>query len=78
MWSYLLLCKFAQMTVLSRFLTVDDVNCWYWTSTEQDGAQVDRAWRFSLYSARFESADKHASFPTRPIMMIRLNKAEQQ
>ena len=59
-------------------LPVDDVNCWYWTSTEQDGAQVDRAWRFSLYSARFESADKHASFPTRPIMMIRLNKAEQQ
>ena len=58
-------------------LPVDDENCWYWTSTEQEGAETDRAWRFSLYSGRFESADKHQSYPTRPIMMIRLNKAEQ-
>jgi len=58
-------------------LPVDAENCWYWTSTEQEGAVTDRAWRFSLYSGRYESEDKHNSHPTRPIMMIRLNKAEQ-
>ena len=34
-------------------------------------------WRFSLYSGRFESTDKHTLLPVRPIMMIRLNKEEQ-
>lgn len=58
-------------------LPVDSVDCWYWTSTECEGASTDRAWRFSLYSGRFESTDKHASLPVRPIMMIRLNKEEQ-
>lgn len=58
-------------------LPTDDKNCWYWTSTECEGATTDRAWRFSLYSGRFEQADKHASLPTRPILLIRLNKAEQ-
>lgn len=58
-------------------LPVDDESCWYWTSTECSGAATDRAWRYSLYSGRFEQADKHSSFPTRPIMLIRLNKAEQ-
>ena len=52
--------------------------CWYWTSTECKGQQTDRAWCFSLYSGRFESADKHQEYATRPIMKIRLNKAEQQ
>lgn len=50
--------------------------CWYWTSTECDFAQADRAWRFSLYSGRFESYDKHSPLPTRPIIMIRLNTKE--
>ena len=58
-------------------LPVDSVDCWYWTSTECEGAATDRAWRFSLYSGRFESTDKHTSLPARPIMMIRLNKEEQ-
>ena len=58
-------------------LPLDDESCWYWTSTEQDIAQSDRAWRFSLYSGRFESEDKHVSLITRPIMIIRLNKEEQ-
>lgn len=58
-------------------LPVDDENCWYWTSTECEGATADRAWRFSLYSGRFEQADKHSSLLTRPILLIRLNKAEQ-
>ena len=58
-------------------LPVDSVDCWYWTSTECEGAATDRAWRFSLYSGRFESTDKHTSLPVRPIMMIRLNKEEQ-
>lgn len=57
-------------------LPLDDETCWYWTSTEQDIAQSDRAWRFSLYSGRFESEDKHVSLITRPIMIIRLNKEE--
>ena len=58
-------------------LPVDSVDCWYWTSTECEGAATDRAWRFSLYSGRFESTDKHTLLPVRPIMMIRLNKEEQ-
>lgn len=57
-------------------LPTDNEDCWYWTSTECDGSQTDRAWRYSLYSGRFESADKHHVFPTRPIMSIRLNDAE--
>lgn len=59
-------------------LPIDNEGCWYWTSTECDGASTDRAWRFSLYSGRFESTDKHSALPVRPIMMIRLNKEEQQ
>ena len=59
-------------------LPVTDSKCWYWTSTECEGQETDRAWCFSLYSGRFESADKHHSYATRPIMKIRLNKAEQQ
>ena len=58
-------------------LPVSSEDCWYWTSTECEGAATDRAWRFSLYSGRFESTDKHTSLPVRPIMMIRLNKEEQ-
>lgn len=57
-------------------LPIDNEGCWYWTSTECDGSQTDRAWRYSLYSGRFESADKHYALPTRPIMSIRLNDAE--
>lgn len=57
-------------------LPIDNEECWYWTSTECEGSQTDRAWRYSLYSGRFESADKHHTFPTRPIMSIRLNDAE--
>ena len=59
-------------------LPIDAEGCWYWTSTECEGAKTDRAWRFSLYSGRFESTDKHTPLPVRPIMMIRLNKGEQQ
>lgn len=50
---------------------------WYWTSTECAGEEKDRAWRFSLHSGRFESMDKHAALPARPIMTIRLNGGEQ-
>lgn len=59
-------------------LPIDNVDCWYWTSTECEVATTDRAWRFSLYSGRFESTDKHSAFPVRPILMIRLNKEEQR
>ena len=59
-------------------LPITDKSCWYWTSTECKGQQTDRAWCFSLYSGRFESADKHQEYATRPIMKIRLNKAEKQ
>lgn len=59
-------------------LPVDTEDCWYWTSTECEGATTDRAWRFSLFSGRFESTDKHESLPVRPILMIRLNKEEQK
>lgn len=57
-------------------LPIDNEACWYWTSTECEDSQTDRAWRYSLYSGRFESADKHSEFPIRPIMTIRLNNAE--
>ncbi|MEL4865065.1 MULTISPECIES: hypothetical protein [Bacteroides] len=57
-------------------LPVDDETCWYWTSTEHSVAPSDRACRFSLYSGRFESEDKHYPLPTRPIMVIRLNEGE--
>ena len=46
------------------------------TSTEVAGAAQDRAWRYSLTSGRFEAADKHSQFATRPIISIRLNKEE--
>lgn len=59
-------------------LPIDTEGCWYWTSTECEGATTDRAWRFSLFSGRFESTDKHTSLPVRPILMIRLNKEEQK
>ncbi len=58
-------------------LPVSDESCWYWTSTECKGAERDRAWRYSLFSGRFESEDKHTMLPVRPIMMIRLNGKEQ-
>ncbi len=57
-------------------LPTGNEDCWYWTSTECEDAQTDRAWRYSLYSGRFESADKHSELPVRPIMLIRLNNAE--
>ncbi len=57
-------------------LPTDNESCWYWTSTECEDAQTDRAWRYSLYSGRFESADKHFEYPFRAIMTIRLNNAE--
>lgn len=56
--------------------TIDKNECWYWTSTECDGAETDRAWRYSLSSGRFEMADKHSSYATRPIISIKLNKEE--
>ena len=59
-------------------LPTSDTDCWYWTSTECEDADTDRAWRFSLYSGRFENTDKHTSLPVRPIMMIRLNQEEQE
>ena len=57
-------------------LPIDKEGCWYWTSTECAEAAQDRAWRYSLTSGRFEAADKHSQFPTRPIISIRLNKEE--
>lgn len=57
-------------------LPIDKEDCWYWTSTEVAGAAQDRAWRYSLTSGRFEAADKHSQYATRPIMSIRLNKEE--
>ena len=57
-------------------LPVSSEDCWYWTSTECEGAERDRAWRFSLFSGRFESEDKHTFLPVRPILMIRLNEKE--
>lgn len=57
-------------------LPSDKEECWYWTSTECDGAETDRAWRYSLTSGRFEMADKHCSYATRPVISIRLNKEE--
>ena len=57
-------------------LPINADSCWYWTSTECEGAATDRAWRFSLFSGRFESTDKHTCLPVRPILMIRLNKEE--
>lgn len=57
-------------------LPFDKDECWYWTSTECDGAETDRAWRYSLSSGRFEMADKHSSYATRPIISIKLNKEE--
>ena len=57
-------------------LPVDLKDCWYWTSTECQVAGKDRAWCFSLSSGRFESADKHRQYPTRPILTIRLNNKE--
>lgn len=57
-------------------LPFDKDECWYWTSTECDGAESDRAWRYSLSSGRFEMADKHSSYATRPIISIKLNKEE--
>lgn len=57
-------------------LPVDDMDCWYWTSTECEMSSVDRAWRFSMYSGRFESVDKRYPLPSRPIMTIRLNAEE--
>lgn len=59
-------------------LPVDKEYCWYWTSTENRVAPSDRAWRFSMYSGRYESENKHCPLPTRPIMIIRLHKAEQK
>ena len=40
-------------------LPVDSVDCWYWTSTECDGAATDRAWCFSLYSGRVQTSILH-------------------
>lgn len=57
-------------------LPSDDASCWYWTSTECEGAETDRAWRFSLSSGRFEMADKHSRYATRPVISIRLNNEE--
>lgn len=57
-------------------LPIDKEDCWYWTCTECEGAESDRAWRYSLSSGRFESADKHSPYATRPIISIRLNNEE--
>lgn len=57
-------------------LPIDKEDCWYWTSTECEGAENDRAWRYSLSSGRFESADKHCPYAIRPIISIRLNNEE--
>jgi len=78
LYSASLLVNYVLQQCGGHSLPVDDSNCWYWTSTECSGQQADRAWLFSLFSGRFESADKHQQYATRPIMKIRLNKAEQQ
>lgn len=57
-------------------IPIDKEDCWYWTSTECAGSEADRAWRYSLSAGRFESADKHQSFASRPILTIRLNNEE--
>ena len=72
------LVNFTILQCGGDILPIDAEGCWYWTSTECEGAKADRAWRFSLYSGRFESTDKHTPLPVRPIMMIRLNRGEQQ
>lgn len=58
-------------------IPINEEECWYWTSTECAGSESDRAWRYSLTSGRFESADKHTEYATRPILTIRLNLEEE-
>ena len=57
-------------------LPIAKEDCWYWSSTECKGAENDRAWCYSLSSGRFETADKHSRYATRPIISIRLNNEE--
>lgn len=44
--------------------------CWYWTSTEVDGQETDRAWLFSMNGA-FQETPKNQAHKIRPVVTIR-------
>lgn len=48
----------------------DADNCWYWTSTEVDGQEQDKAWLFSMHSGSIQETPKNQPHKARPIITI--------
>ena len=44
--------------------------CWYWTSTEVEGMEADKAWLFSLASGALQETPKEQSHKIRPIITL--------
>lgn len=53
-------------------LPQNDENCWYWTSTEVEGQQTEKAWLYSMGSGAMQETPKTKIHKVRPI--ITLNK----
>lgn len=44
--------------------------CWYWTSTEVEGMEADKAWLFSLASGALQETPKEQSHKIRPVITL--------
>lgn len=44
--------------------------CWYWTSTEVEGQQADKAWLYSMTSGSIQETPKTQPHPARPIITV--------
>ncbi len=51
-------------------LPADGTDCWYWTSTEVQGQENDKAWLYSLGSGAMQETPKDQCHRSRPIITV--------
>lgn len=51
-------------------LPQNDENCWYWTSTEVEGQQAEKAWLYSMGSGAMQETPKTKVHKVRPIITL--------
>lgn len=51
-------------------LPQSDENCWYWTSTEVEGQQTEKAWLYSMGSGAIQETPKTKIHKVRPIITL--------
>ena len=48
----------------------NEENCWYWTSTEVEGQQAEKAWLYSMGSGAMQETPKTKVHKVRPIITL--------